>query len=126
VSEEILAFLRKRLDEDEQAARECGGAPWVAPIHGQVHVDSEAIANDYFTLGKLGYVATVLHEWDRQHIVRHDPARVLRRIEADRRLIDQHVGYYGAGDDGPWPVQTLRHLAAAYDWHPDFKEAWRV
>jgi hypothetical protein len=30
------------------------------------------------------------------------------------------------GDPCMWPCLTLRHLAATYDQHPDYKQAWRV
>lgn len=122
--EELIAFLRARLDEDEQWALECGGAPWSAPIPGMVHVDAKAIADNKLALGKLGYVATVLHEEDRRHIARHDPARILREVESKRRIIDQHIGYYGTGDDEFLPVQVLRLLALPYMDHPDYREAW--
>ncbi|TDD37855.1 hypothetical protein E1287_07300 [Actinomadura sp. KC06] len=59
------------------------------------------------------------------HIVRHGPARVLAEVETKRRLIDQHVGYSGGGDDDHWPVQTLRLLALPYASHPDYRPEWR-
>lgn len=55
-----------------------------------------------------------------------DPARVLRRVAADRKILDEHESYSGYGehcqtchrlDDlagDPWPCTTLRLLAEAY------------
>jgi hypothetical protein len=67
-----------------------------------------------------------------------DPARVLREVEAKRRIIEaawaDHVRIEGewescqsqeqmaAKDDVP---DTLRALASVYDSHPDFREEWR-
>lgn len=141
---DLVDFLRARLAEDEQAARECGGAPWSAPIPGQIHVDAKAIADNKLALGQLGYVATVLHEQDRRHIVRHDPARVLREVEAKRRILERHRpeyhlrirdGAYAQDDDPhcpehldgrPWPCADVRDMAAVYADHPDYREEWRL
>jgi hypothetical protein len=49
---DLVEFLWARLDEDEQAARECGGAPWSAPIAGMVHVDAKAIADNKLAWGQ--------------------------------------------------------------------------
>jgi hypothetical protein len=68
------------------------------------------------------------------HVAMHDPARVLREVEAKRAIMEQHP----EGEDGwcgdqmaltgckweRWPCPTLRHLAAAYSDHPDYREEW--
>jgi len=79
------------------------------------------------------------------HIARHDPARVLREIEAKRRIISK-VFDYEAKIDGEWacghtPAQieaglcpeaqdkdllVLQLLAMPYADHPNFQGAWRV
>ncbi|MEV7013318.1 DUF6221 family protein [Streptosporangium sp. NPDC051022] len=56
---------------------------------GCIHVEARAIAQNYH-LRKLGYVGTVQHEWDRRHIARHDPARVLREVGVKQKLLDQY------------------------------------
>lgn len=73
-----------------------------------------------------GYTGGGVHERETaEHIARHDSARVLAEVESKRKLIEQHVGYYGGGDDEFWPVQTLRLLALPYADHPDYDESWR-
>ncbi len=49
------------------------------------------------------------------HIVANPPAQVIRDCEADLKLLDAHVGYYGAGDDDFLPIPTLSILAEKYD-----------
>lgn len=78
------------------------------------------------------------------HIARHDPARVLREVDAKRRLI-RTVFVYEAKIDGEWgdchsadeieaglcletdpdEIEALRLLALSYSDHPDFQESWR-
>jgi len=90
---------------------------------------------------------------DAGHIVRHDPARVLREVEAKRAILAGHpfeqgtVGgccgtCHGAGRievywDGEeetvehvdtemvWPCPTVRNLTAAYIDREGFREEWR-
>ena len=102
---DIVEFLRARLDEDEAVAR--GGAdPYVlAERHGWVPVGAE---------------------WE--HVARHgDPARVLREVEAKRRIIQEHVDQVEM-DDPCVPIvageRLLRHLGAVYADHPDYDPEW--
>lgn len=83
-----------------------------------------------------------------QHAARHDPARVLREIEAKRRLLDLHEPAMNPGRDsddddpstwlpvcstcqveiarpGDWPCEHLRLLALPYADRPGFREEWR-
>jgi hypothetical protein len=100
---DLVAFLRARLDEDEQAARDGDDACW--------HID---YCDD---------------EGKRYH-ERFDPARVLREVEAKRRILDEH----GSGSDScdahdasmrSIPCDTLLLLALPYADHPDYREEWR-
>lgn len=66
------------------------------------------------------------------HIARHDPARVLREVEAKRRLVALHdrPNHQCVTEDGPtqWhaadPCATLRLLALPYATHPDYRPEW--
>lgn len=130
---DLASFLRARLDEDEQAARECGGVPWVAPIPQSIHVDPRVIADNKLAFGHLGHVATVVHDHDRQHIVRHDPARVLAEVGAKRRIVkafesnNNYELYGGCGDDCEWGAldYALKALALPYADHADYREEWK-
>jgi hypothetical protein len=98
VSDDVVQFLRSRLDEDEQAARKaaavCGCHP-PAPSwsFSDEETDGRILVVDDPHPGlkrKLG------RRWNRsyeglftaEHIVRHDPAQVLREVEAKRQLLD--------------------------------------
>ena len=83
-----------------------------------------------------------VNEADGEHIVRHNPARVLARCAADRRIVEFHRPMYPrdsrylpncegcweeGGEDGAptYPCHTVRWLAAVYADHPDYDEEWR-
>jgi hypothetical protein len=129
LADDLVAFLRARLDEDEQGARAVTANGW-ANI-GPHPADSRPVA---------------------QHIFRHDPARVLREVEAKRRIIDgleaardnlqksaanyqawaagerePHPGVNGSGAESLIPGLTyaMQVLASPYSDHPDYHEEWR-
>lgn len=59
------------------------------------------------------------------HIARHDPARVLREVEAKRRIVDECEAS-PLQVDGYGPLGfVLRYFAAIHDQHPDYDPAWR-
>lgn len=117
----LVQFLTARLDEDERIARTAGDTGW-EPTQLD---DPDAV----LVLNAQKGI------WS--HIYRHDPARVLRDVEAKRRIIDEHEQ---AGSDlyvgepmpwcvtcssGGWPCPTLRLLALSYADHPDYRaEEW--
>jgi hypothetical protein len=121
---ELLDFLRAQLDEDEQIAREgipFGTGQWQAEDSGLIR-DSEG-----------GCVVHDDGEQDRataEHIARHDPARVLDRIRADRRILDEHASEWRTVE---WPhdqngkgegLVCRRCQNAEYtEWHPAVGEA---
>lgn len=92
---DLVSRLLAAIEETEQAARACGGAPWVDDVPAMVHVDPVAIRDSKWSLGHLGYVASAdnspIGDAYRAHIVRNDPASVLRRCAADRRLLKRLV-----------------------------------
>lgn len=64
------------------------------------------------------------------HIVRHDPARILREVEAKREIVRQADLYLcdsgpGCGYRTKHGHSVLRLLALPYDDHPDYREEWR-
>ncbi len=69
-----------------------------------------------------------------EHIARHDPARVLREVEAKRAIVALHdIQWHSCPHEhplfqyegGPRPCVTLRLLAAIYNEHADYDQAWR-
>ena len=127
---ELTEFLRARLDEDEAAAYGlCGNGPlarWVIR-DGDLFVGTEPLPDE-----------PIVQTWDGRvahHIARHDPARVLREVEAKRAILDHHVPVRHEGRKmcgsclgvcTYWPCPTVRHLAAAWSDHPDYRDDWNA
>ncbi|GGZ28521.1 hypothetical protein GCM10010387_22480 [Streptomyces inusitatus] len=111
MTNDLVEFLRARLDEDEAAARAAAEPPswvkldrhpqlewsvqyWDAPDRAVV-VAEESSA--------YAVVATEAGEGEEdadarvQHIARHDPARVLAEIEATRRIIGESAADCSTG-----------------------------
>jgi hypothetical protein len=83
-------------------------------------------------------VATEMVEVDSSaagHIVRHDPARVLRDVEAKRRILAAYVdddrvrfgAFESCSDSCPRQMldEVVKLLAMPHDQHPDYREDWR-
>jgi hypothetical protein len=137
--DELVQFLRARLDEDEAIAEACGSPPWVDTLMG-VQVSPDAIRDDAVAYGQLGHVASTipgpLGAAYRAHIARHDPARVLHEVEAKRMILNEHLEIIGPGwcstcnvpGDYKGSVHgcpTVRLLALPYADHKDYREEWR-
>ncbi|MFI5831064.1 DUF6221 family protein [Streptomyces sp. NPDC051578] len=144
----LLAFLRARLDEDEQIAN--GHQQWSASWH------QDDMANEIRD-ENAGTVAFVPRSGDQAHIARHSPARVLAEVDAKRRLLadilraghewneeDHWYSCAAARDHEGEPVcidesraggpcdcgrdeqveRRVRLLALPYASHPDFRPEW--
>lgn len=129
VTEDLLAFLRARLDEDERLARRCAEV-------GDFHwVEGERE-------GRVEDGAGRVIVWDEGanlsgHIARHNPSRVLREVEAKRLLVD--FGEYMSGWNDQHMSSVTAHeitmmrtaggillsrLASVYSDHPDYRQDW--
>jgi hypothetical protein len=76
-TEELTRWLGEQFDKDEQIARGCSGTEWREHPKNWVSAPPNR-------------VALVVHDGDRTHILRHDPARVLREIDSKRQLLNDH------------------------------------
>ena len=126
--DDLVRWLGEQLAKDERVAQACpgGGRGW----------DADGIA----------FYARDLNPEAQAHIVEHDPARVLREIDAKRRIIAEHPvdGWRCAtcadpedfdedvDGDREWsrhgkyyPCPTLRLLALPYADRPGYREDWR-
>jgi hypothetical protein len=56
------------------------------------------------------------------HIARHDPARVLREVEAKRQMLAFHDRAHPHDGD---PCTTQRLLVLPYADHPDYRPEWK-
>lgn len=145
---DLVEFLKARLDEDEQTAQaatsESGRWRWDHGF-GELCNDPEcpygALLDEATRDGThAGTVLMELHGYDVKepwqgaaHIARHDPARVLREVDAKRRIVALHSDPHG-GDpscssidypESAEDCETLRLLALPYADHPDYEERWR-
>jgi hypothetical protein len=142
VIDNLVQFLRDRLNEDERIAREATPGPWEwrlenddpwAPERdGWLDYSGEyiAAAGDEATLFGPGMTPPA----DAVHIARHDPARALAEVDAKRRIIDRATGTraWAIGESGrtagtavSLANDTLRALALPYTDHPDYRDEWR-
>lgn len=98
--------------------------------------DGSTLANDR-TMPRV--VANQMVEVDSSaggHIVRHDPARVLREVAAKRAILQRYVrasevppsvaGYVRGQDSGYTEacLDALRDLASAWSDHPEYRTEW--
>lgn len=126
--DDLVRWLGEQLDEDERIARACAG-------NGEWDADG------------LAFYAPELSPEVRGHAERHDPARVLREIDAKRQLLKLHgratlragggAQYFDTQTvcrscepsyqfpETSWPCTTLRLLALPYADQPGYKPEWR-
>lgn len=125
MTDDLVQFLRARLDEDESVARDAAmyaaaALASAAAQHGvrQPPYDGATWANDYdhlfvvqdrpgqprkVQIADCGSAAFTLTP----HLARHDPARVLAEVEAKRRIVNELVprmNDMSDAMDGEWGV----------------------
>ncbi|WP_051819248.1 DUF6221 family protein [Streptomyces sp. NRRL S-920] len=125
---DLIAFLRARLDEDV--------AVIVAPETWTAFEENERTGTRRVDVDhSIERVVACTRSWRGDHIARHDPARVLKEIEAKRQIIARYedqaalLANHMGGILTKYLVQELlevvRALALSDDDHPDYKESWR-
>ncbi|MDX3019883.1 DUF6221 family protein [Streptomyces acidiscabies] len=141
---DLVEFVRARLDEDEAlaraATRQRGRGEWKAETdaRGITEVVGRSEPGD----DSYPNTPVVLQPDDDEttgFIAAHDPARVLREVDAKRRIIadleQAEFTLSKAGDRGTaYDVmtgavnmlrRTVRLLAVPYADHPDYRDEWR-
>jgi hypothetical protein len=141
---DFAAFATARLDEDEAALRavEDNSEPWC----GQWAPDEANFAlrtRNGWSLARAVTVEEGFPPGVLAHIVRHDPARALREVEAKRAILAEHrwddMGWCtrcqtplpDAREDEEkfapvdWPCPTVRITFAVYSDHPDYQQEWK-
>lgn len=123
---DLIAFVRARLDEAERTVYAEGSPPngviaWLTYLEPDGSMGYATVAHGgsedgpWITDGReLPEPASVL--------VVHDPARVLREVEAKRRILNDRWG--GPDHEEMWQ-HHVRLLAAVYSGHPDYRQAWK-
>ncbi|MDX3247174.1 DUF6221 family protein [Streptomyces sp. ME18-1-4] len=125
MSADLVVWLRAQLDEDERIARRAGDTFRQIGETGVIVATEGDRAEECASANWAGVA---------EHVVRHDPARVLREIDAKRRLLTELLpdlehadrlieGEWGSGDD--LATRALRLLALPYADQPGYLESWR-
>lgn len=131
--DDLVAFLRARLNEDERAAQSAASVCGCHPEAPSWSFDDEATDGRIVlvdephprTRRKIGRRWNGSYEglFMAQHVVRHDPARVLREVAAKRRIVDRYAWLREHGDTGD-AAWVLPLLALPYADHPDYRPEW--
>jgi uncharacterized protein DUF6221 len=125
---DIAEFIAARLAEDEAAAKAAAPGPW----EGSLYVGAPGV----------GIILQARHFEDGEHVVRHDPVRVLREVEAKQRIVNDYRRTARACRDvtgaeidsrGYAAMTGARYalraactaLAATWSGHPDFRDEWK-
>jgi hypothetical protein len=125
MSEDLIAFVRARLDEDEQVARSC-----VMTASDSIKVGLSVTLWKARDIGGpelpsvwngTAVVARELSDEDAEHIARWDPVRVLAEVEAKRRMLNEAIRLMRY--DGEF--EFLEILALPHASHPDYRPEWR-
>lgn len=89
MSDDLVESLRAPLDEDEQMARSAEPGSWEV-VGGGPTKGIRIAADDGFVVDLGAYNdGGVADKDDAAHIARHNPSRVLRDVEAKRRIISE-------------------------------------
>ncbi|MBW0275016.1 hypothetical protein ATM97_27835 [Nocardia sp. MH4] len=138
----IEDFIKARLDEDEQIAEAAAGgsaARWVADedevyaVFGSLTDPDrcEDHAPGRPNMCEDNRIATADDCSDRwlderaRHIARHDPVRVLRQAPILRAMVELIRGMASITQQIEAESAVLYPLAAIWDQHPDYLEAWK-
>lgn len=120
VVSDLAAFVAERLADDEWTAK--------AAQRTDDGCDGDWLPADF---GAGGFDARV-----DDHIARHDPARVLREVEAKRKILDevvpeikgmdqQIISEWGTSQDVPDAhLPLLKIMASVWSDHPDYQQEW--
>lgn len=128
--DDLVRWLGEQLDEDERIARRAGDSFRQIGETGVIVATEGDRAEECASANWTGIA---------EHIVQHDPARVLREIDAKRRILralenaevslrntvprrEPHELMTGATNSLRAIVRTL---AAVYADRPGYSEAWR-
>lgn len=124
---DLVEWLRAQLNEDEAAAEAC------LPLHLRVgRFRGKEVPRWRITKSGRGIIdedggtlrAQQIFPAEAEHVIRHDPARVLREIDAKRRIIAE-AAEYEPGISGYAEMHAvLRLLALPYADRPGFREEW--
>jgi hypothetical protein len=151
---DLVSWLRTRLDEDERVALEAAHHDriWQYADSGSgPTVRTGSLAEDLWSREGNPSVWTcddiedgcpdVASAWEAegQHIARWDPARVLAEVKAKRRILDEYQTWCESSDSNRDPVDSqaehdiasglelaIKLLAQPYAGQPGWREEWQL
>lgn len=133
-TDRMVVWLRETMDAAQLDAEAATPGPWhVTEYNWQTDFDAGigTSPGDVDVVGHGYEGGGVERVEDARHIVRHDPAAVLRRVDRDRKILDLHTGdhecsIYDGRDQGDIDhyafimesetCDTVRLLAEGYGW----------
>lgn len=130
-----VAFAEARLAEDKAAAQAAMAGfqtgRWRIGQEGGLFGEREGDDDVYIATSPYGGLA----EYG-PHIARYDPARVLREVEANRKLLRRHEEdrhragqcsncFDALGEHLAWPCPTLQIVLTIWADHPDYDREWK-
>jgi hypothetical protein len=140
----MIAFAEARLAEEKAMAQALDGETWFVQRNSQEDPLDLSVCFSPRPLLIEGR-ADVWGDDMGEHIARHDPARVLRDVEAKRAILADHAPYNcgeppvqrctrcASNDAYPsgvaimevFPCNTVRLLVATWSDHPEYQEGWK-
>lgn len=130
--DDLVGWLLLQLDEDERVARAADAGRWLPEDKG---ITFEYYA-DEFPEGEAQARLVADTRANQYHIAEWSPGRVLREVEAKRRMLGRHFHLVdnvarrlGLPDmcgrcGGTWPCADLRDLASIYVDRPGYRQEW--
>lgn len=146
MSNELVDFLRARLDESEAAARSASPGPWwlvqnhfegdnVVQIRSAA-TEADSVHGQWTLVARLTAtpdtaVTRVRMAGDSVYLLEQDPQHVLADVAAKRLVVAECETVVDAGAGADVTRRERRHaarvlvaLAGAYRHHPQFREEW--
>ncbi|MGW3213126.1 DUF6221 family protein [Streptomyces parvus] len=114
--DDLAKFLRDRFNEDEHTARRAGDSFKQIGETGVIVATDGDRAEECASANWAGIA---------EHIVRHDPARVLAEVNAKRATFHRINEHINMTDLDEIHRDLLRLLALPYANHPAYNEKWR-
>jgi hypothetical protein len=125
--DDLITWLRAQLDEDERvawAAQQSRPGPWGIRSDSVGAPEIYSISRD----DERGSDSNVFPDaWHRQastHAIRWDPARVLAKVKADRRVLELAIELQE--HEGRYAEDFLIALVQPYAGRPGWREEWRA
>ncbi|MDR3084297.1 MAG: DUF6221 family protein [Streptomyces sp.] len=115
--DDIVQWLGAQLDEDERIA--ASGESWTAFDESQQ--GTRRVDVDH----SIERVVACTRSWRGEHIAAHDPARVLREIDAKRKILARVVNHEILMGRDEVHGDLLRLLALPYADRSGYRDDWR-